>query len=120
MAAAVRAATAAANESAVASSKVMPQEMIDQAVGSRVWIVMRNEREFAGTLCGFDEYVNMVLEDVTEYSYTEDGVESGHLDQILLNGNNVCFVIPRERATAEVGRGSSCSSGGGSDGGDAT
>lgn len=27
---------------------------------------MKNEREFAGTLSGFDDYVNMVLENVTE------------------------------------------------------
>lgn len=27
---------------------------------------MKSEKEFVGTLLGFDDYVNMVLEDVTE------------------------------------------------------
>jgi U6 snRNA-associated Sm-like protein LSm5 len=31
-----------------------------------VWIVMKGERELAGTLRGFDDYVNVVLDDVTE------------------------------------------------------
>jgi U6 snRNA-associated Sm-like protein LSm5 len=29
---------------------------------------MKNDKEFSGTLLGFDDYVNMVLEDVTELS----------------------------------------------------
>ena len=28
---------------------------------------MKGDKEFVGTLRGFDEYVNMVLEDVTEF-----------------------------------------------------
>lgn len=30
-------------------------------------------QEFVGTLRGFDDYVNMVLEDVTEYEINPDG-----------------------------------------------
>ncbi len=32
----------------------------------RIWIIMKGDKELVGTLGGFDEYVNMVLEDVTE------------------------------------------------------
>ena len=41
-------------------------ELIDKCVGSRIWVIMKGDKEFAGTLLGFDDYVNMVLEDVTE------------------------------------------------------
>lgn len=41
-------------------------ELIDKCVGSRIWVVMKGDKEFAGTLLGFDDYVNMVLEDVVE------------------------------------------------------
>lgn len=41
-------------------------ELIDKCIGSRIWIVMRGDKELVGTLRGFDDYVNMVLEDVTE------------------------------------------------------
>lgn len=47
-----------------------------------------------GTLRGFDEYVNMVLEDVTEIEITPTGRKETQLEQILLNGSNVCLLVP--------------------------
>lgn len=59
-------------------------ELVDKCVGSRIWVIMKGDRgtyafitnaldsrshafiEFSGTLLGFDDYVNIVLEDVTE------------------------------------------------------
>ena len=35
--------------------------------GSKIWIILKGDKEFVGTLRGFDDYVNMVLEDVTEF-----------------------------------------------------
>ena len=43
-----------------------PTELIEECIGSRLWVVMRGDKEFVGTLRGFDNYVNMVLEDVVE------------------------------------------------------
>ncbi|KAH0600292.1 hypothetical protein MHUMG1_01288 [Metarhizium humberi] len=50
-----------------------------------------SELEFSGTLVGFDDYVNMVLEDVTEFDYSGTHTK---LPKILLNGNNICMLIP--------------------------
>lgn len=41
---------------------------------------------------GFDDYVNMVLDDVTEYEITAEGTRKIKLNELLLNGNNVCLV----------------------------
>uniref|UniRef100_A0A7S1ERV8 U6 snRNA-associated Sm-like protein LSm5 n=1 Tax=Timspurckia oligopyrenoides TaxID=708627 RepID=A0A7S1ERV8_9RHOD len=79
---------------AAASSVVLPLELIDKCIGSKIWIIMRNEKEFVGTLRGFDEFVNLVLEDVTEFESTMEGVLVNKLDQIFLNGNNVCMLLP--------------------------
>ncbi|KAL3408773.1 putative small nuclear ribonucleoprotein [Aspergillus fumigatus] len=49
---------------------------------------MKGDKEFSGTLLGFDDYVNMVLEDVTEFDYSGAQVK---LPKILLNGNNICM-----------------------------
>lgn len=51
---------------------------------------MKGEKEFAGTLVGFDDYVNMVLQDVTEYDGTT-GERQQH-EEMLLNGNGICMV----------------------------
>ncbi|KAL7751034.1 RNA-binding protein lsm5 [Sorochytrium milnesiophthora] len=77
-----------------AVSQLLPLELIDKCIGSRIWVVMRSEKEFAGTLVGFDDFVNMVLEDVTEFETTKDGVQKTSISRMLLNGNNIVMLIP--------------------------
>lgn len=36
----------------------------------------------------------MVLEDVTEFENTAEGRKTKKLEQILLNGNNICMLVP--------------------------
>lgn len=36
-------------------------ELIDKCIGSRLWIVMKGDKEFLGTLRGFDDYVSTWL-----------------------------------------------------------
>ena len=67
-------------------------ELVDKAIGSRLHIIMKNDKEIVGTLKGFDDFVNMVLEDVTEFESTPEGKRVTKLDQILLNGNNITMV----------------------------
>jgi len=57
-------------------------------------VIMKSDKELIGTLQGFDDFVNMVLDDVTEYEVTADGVRENKLSQILLNGNNVAMLVP--------------------------
>jgi len=75
-------------------SQLLPLELIDKCIGSKLWIVMKGDKELVGILRGFDDYVNMVLEEVTEYEMTPEGMKTTKLDQILLNGNNICILVP--------------------------
>ena len=94
----------------------MPLELVDKCIGSRIHIIMRNDKEITGTLLGFDDFVNMVsfwkhptykkyslfftnfifkvLEDVTEFETTPEGKKITKLEQILLNGNNITMLVP--------------------------
>ncbi|BEI84109.1 hypothetical protein CcaverHIS002_0407130 [Cutaneotrichosporon cavernicola] len=65
------------------ASTILPLELVDQCIGSPIWVVMKNEREFTGTLMGFDDYVNMVLKDVKEYEVTAQGIIETKLGQTL-------------------------------------
>ncbi|XP_078343864.1 U6 snRNA-associated Sm-like protein LSm5 isoform X2 [Oculina patagonica] len=73
-------------------SQLLPLELIDKCIGSRIHIVMKSDKEIVGVLLGFDDYVNIVLEDVTVYENTPEGRRMTKLDQILLNGNNITMV----------------------------
>lgn len=75
-------------------STLLPLELVDKAIGSRLHIIMKNDKEIVGTLKGFDDFVNMVLEDVTEFESTPEGKRVTKLDQILLNGNNITMLVP--------------------------
>lgn len=68
------------------ASRLLPLELVDKCIGSRLWVIMKGDQELVGTLKSFDDYVNMVLEDVTEYEMTPEGRVAHKLDQILLNG----------------------------------
>ncbi|BGP42411.1 RNA-binding protein lsm5 [Rhodotorula kratochvilovae] len=74
-------------------STILPLELVDRATGSQVWVIMKTQREFTGTLVGFDDYVNMVLEDVTDET-TPEGRKTTQLGQTLLNGNNIAMICP--------------------------
>lgn len=76
------------------TSHLLPSELVDRCVGSKIWILMKGDREIVGTLRGFDVYVNMVLEDVTEIENTPEGKKMTKLDTILLNGNNIAVLVP--------------------------
>ena len=40
------------------ASTILPLELVDRCIGSSIWVLMKNEREFTGTLMGFDDYVS--------------------------------------------------------------
>lgn len=41
-----------------AASQILPLELIDRCIGSNIWVVMKSNREFTGTLLGFDDFVS--------------------------------------------------------------
>ena len=43
------------------------------SLARKLWICMKGDKEFYGTLRGFDEFLNMVLDDVKEYRFAGKG-----------------------------------------------
>ncbi|KAH8739748.1 U6 snRNA associated SM-like protein LSM5 [Cryptosporidium ryanae] len=100
------------NSNSGTGNTILPLALIDRCIGNRIYVIMKGDREFSGTLQGFDEYVNMVLDDVEEYGFksedlddnerVSDGSEEkklkrvliNRLDTILLSGNNIAMLVP--------------------------
>ncbi|KAF2536382.1 hypothetical protein F2Q68_00018771 [Brassica cretica] len=57
-------------------SQLLPSELIDRCIGSKIRVIMKGDKELVGVLKGFDVYVNMVLEDVTELGRDEKKPQS--------------------------------------------
>jgi len=80
------------------AERILPLELIDKAIGSQVWILMRGSKEVVGTLRGFDDYVNLVLDDAIEFSPDPTDkskvIKTKLQTEILLNGNQIAILVP--------------------------
>ncbi|KAI3657983.1 hypothetical protein MP638_001807 [Amoeboaphelidium occidentale] len=76
------------------NGSILPLELLDKCIGSRLWVIMKDEKEVAGTLTGFDDFVNMVLEDTVEFVRKDGKLIKKPIGEMLLNGSNVCMLVP--------------------------
>lgn len=75
----------------------LPLELMDQCIGKQVWVIIDSPREFVATLVAIDDFVNLVLEDVTEYDMTDPenlGIKTYKRPKMLLNAKYIAMIIP--------------------------
>ena len=70
---------------------VMPNTLLEQSINKRVVLLLKDGKILEGKLVGFDDYMNMVLEDTEET--TEERVR--RLGKVVLRGNNVVSIAPK-------------------------
>lgn len=71
---------------------VLPLEIIDRCVGQQIKVLLTHNKEFHGKLVGFDDFVNIVLENA--YEIDGDGTKSAPIKKMLLNGGQIAMLIP--------------------------
>lgn len=64
---------ATSSHTALGVGSILPLEALDKCIGSRICVLMKGDREFYGMLRGFDEYVNLVLDDVKVKVFAGEG-----------------------------------------------
>lgn len=77
--------------------EILPLEIIDKTIGQPVWIVLQSNREFTGTLIGFDDFVNVIVEDAKEITVGTDLQDipiMQHKGRMLLSGNSIAMLVP--------------------------
>ena len=70
---------------------VMPQNLLEKSIEKHVAIVLKDGRIIRGKLAGFDEYMNMVIEEAEE----ENNDSRRKLGTLILRGNNVVSILPQ-------------------------
>lgn len=75
---------------------ILPLEVIDKTIDQPVWIILQSNREFTGKLVGFDDFVNVIIEDAKEWIVNEEHSElvMEHNGRMLLSGNNIVMLVP--------------------------
>ena len=69
---------------------VMPISLLEKSMDRKVTLLLKDSRLLVGTLVGFDDYLNMVLENTEE----TNGEIVKRLGTVILRGNNVVSISP--------------------------
>jgi small nuclear ribonucleoprotein len=70
---------------------IMPMKMLEENLNKKVALLLKDNRILEGTLSGYDEYMNMVLDEVEEN--TEN--LNRKLGTVIIRGSNVVRISPR-------------------------
>ncbi|MBQ7701310.1 MAG: RNA-binding protein [Candidatus Methanomethylophilaceae archaeon] len=68
---------------------VMPLALLEKTIDKRVSLLLKDGRILEGKLTGYDEYMNMVLEETSERTVND---EERRLGTVVLRGNNVVSI----------------------------
>ena len=64
--------------------------VLEKSLNTKITLLLKDSRMLKGKLTGYDDYMNMVLEDVEE---NKDG-NIKRLGIVILRGNNVITISP--------------------------
>ena len=71
-------------------------ELLQKSIGSMVLVELKGRKKLKGKLRGYDQHLNLVLEDAEEISFNletdEQTVEQ--INTVIVRGDNVVLVSP--------------------------
>ena len=71
-----------------------PLELLAKSLDMRVLIKLKGGRELRGKLRGFDQHMNLILEDAEEVRMGEENEEVMKVGTIIVRGDNVIIISP--------------------------
>lgn len=69
---------------------MLPLDLLEKSLNTRMSLVLKDGRTLAGLLVGYDQYMNVVLEETLE---SRDGTDR-KIGTVVLRGNNVVTMTP--------------------------
>ncbi len=69
---------------------VLPLSVLEKSLNKKVSLLLKDSRILKGTLVGYDDYMNMVLEGTEE----TQGDQVRRIGTVVLRGNNVVTIVP--------------------------
>jgi small nuclear ribonucleoprotein len=68
----------------------LPLNVLEKSLNKKISLLLKDNRILEGKLVGFDDYMNMVLEDTEETAADN----KRRLGLVILRGNNVVSISP--------------------------
>jgi small nuclear ribonucleoprotein len=69
---------------------IMPMKMLEESLNKKVSLLLKDNRILQGILSGYDDYMNMVLDEVEE---SVDSVTK-KIGTVVIRGSNVVRIVP--------------------------
>ncbi len=64
-----------------------PQKCLSASLGKKITVALKNGKEYQGELKGFDEHMNLVLENAELMN------EGRKLDTVVIRGDTIFYII---------------------------
>ncbi len=69
----------------------LPLNVLEKTLNKKLTLLLKDGRVLEGKLVGFDDYMNLVLENTEEFK--EEGQR--RLGTVILRGNNIISISPK-------------------------
>ncbi|MFP8889162.1 LSM domain-containing protein [Natrialbaceae archaeon A-CW2] len=71
-----------------------PLDVLEASLGDRVRVRLKSGEEYVGDLAGYDQHMNLVLEDAAVSSPEETAADASIEDTTIIRGDNVVSITP--------------------------
>jgi small nuclear ribonucleoprotein len=75
-------------------TKAQPLDLLEQSLNKTILLRLRGDKELRGVLRGYDQHLNLVLENAELMALDEGETRTIQLGKIILRGDNVMVVSP--------------------------
>ncbi|MCL4310952.1 MAG: RNA-binding protein [Candidatus Thermoplasmatota archaeon] len=69
---------------------ILPMKMLEENLNKKVTLLLKDNRSLIGTLVGYDEYMNMTLDDAEE-----NGEVQRKIGKVIIRGSNVVRITTK-------------------------
>ncbi len=69
---------------------MLPMKMLEENISKKVSLLLKDNRRLTGVLAGYDDYMNMVLNDVEE----ESDESRRKLGTVIIRGSTIVRISP--------------------------
>jgi len=80
----------------IAMNAGRPMELLQNSIGDQVLVELKGKKKIKGKLRGYDQHLNLILEDAEEISFNPETDEQiiEVVKTVIVRGDNVVIVSP--------------------------
>ncbi len=80
-----------------------PMDLLQKSIGAQVLVELKGKKKLRGKLRGYDQHLNLILEDADEISFDDEAGQEiiEVIKTVIVRGDNVVLVSPPPKSARE-------------------